>query len=259
MDQSDKKPQLSSSMLNMAAACGIQFQRVAAAVGTAVHKGVQKNLTAKLNKQLEVPLEDIKDTVRDALSGQFCEGVMLQTEEALDIEKTRGAAVDKAIALSALHYTAVAPAIHPAAIEEPFTIEMVNYPIDLGGKIDIIENGNTFRDTKTSGKTPAEDAARSLQVGVYSLSRQVANNGVLPVKATLDYLVATKVPKYEPRSIAPDKALIDYTLARYERLVTIIELVREGKQALQPATPDDWRCSAAWCGFAKSCKFYSGR
>jgi hypothetical protein len=272
----DKKPQLTQSMLNMAAGCGIQFQRrygfrfgvwpqeeiippgVAAAIGTAVHKGVERNLNAIIRMRVPIHIEEVKDAVRDSLSAQWCEGVMLQEEEAISPDDTKGKAIDQAIALSQLHYEIVAPKLAPMTIEQPFTVEMVSYPMDLGGKIDIIEHGNSIRDTKTSGKTPEADAARTLQVGCYALSRKV-ETGILPALATLDFLVKTKVPKYEPRTVVPDDRLVDYTLARFERLVTIIETVKAGKEAFQPAQPEDWRCSAKWCGYHASCKFWSGR
>jgi len=280
----NKKSQLHVSMLGTISACGIQFQRrygarfgiwpeeeiippgIALVIGISTHKAIQCNLDNKIRDGELLPREEVKQIARDAFSGIWQGGMTFSEEEAQNMSATQSAAIDMTIRLSDLHYTQLAPKLNPEAVEEPFVIELENYPFDLAGQIDIRESYKSknndiyslIRDTKTSGKTPSADTIRSIQMAMYSLGHKVLHKK-LPDRVFLDFLVKTKTPKLVILDAEPEEKWIAPLYHRIERFAEIIEAVKSGKQALTPANPDDWRCQERWCGYAQTCKYWSGR
>ena len=271
------KPQLSSSMISGMWKCGIQVQRrhgktlgigiedeiippgIAMAIGTSTHEVVAKNLIHKMKNQELLPRADYIDLARDNWI-MFYPDVMLTEEEAVNSKKTQGESTDKAIKLAAVHYDLVAPNLHPVAIEEKFVIEWPDYPYDLKGTKDLREN-NSIVDLKTSAKIASGNLANSIQMRMYSLDEVVNDRGI-PLNNHVDQLRYLKSgPKWARFTVAPTKTWIDQLLPHVERAITIIEAVKEGKQAMTPADPSDynWVCSKKWCGYAETCEFWSGR
>lgn len=269
------KPQLHVSMLDTMSRCGIQFQRrygyrfgvwdreeiiapgVAIGVGIAVDKSVNQNMTHKMQTGELLSLDEVRSIARDSFESTWGGGMMLSEDEAISIDDTKGEGVDTSVALAALHYKQVAPAILPLAVQEKFVIELKGFPVDIAGTKDIREE-NCIRDTKTKASTPPPDAAKSMQMATYAIAESV-RSGKYPAKVALDFLVKTKTPKVELREATPDPAWIDPVFRRIERAIQIIETVREGKQAFTPAQPDEWTCTKRFCGFAQTCPFWSGR
>jgi hypothetical protein len=183
------KPQLTQSMLDMMSRCGLQFQYrygykfdcyheeiimppgVALVIGSSVHAGVEKCLQHKIETGNLADHEEVMAAVEDTFNGIASKELMLTPDEASNIKQTISDARDDARGLATLHYGYVAPGIFPVAVEEPFVIELKDYPYDLSGKMDIREI-NSIRDTKTRAQTPSEDAARSMQLATYSLAHK---------------------------------------------------------------------------------------
>lgn len=269
------KPQLHVSMLDMMSRCGVQFQRrygarfgiwpqeeiippgIALGIGIAVDASVNANLSMKMQSGNLLSEEEVNDTARDAFENVWSQGMLLTEDEGRDINKTEGDAVDTSIALASLHHKVLAPEIVPLAIQERFVIELSGYPYDLSGTKDIRE-ADCIRDTKTSNKTPEPEAAKSMQMAMYSLAEKV-ERGALPKSVKLDFLVKNKTPKVEVREATPDESWISPLVRRIERTTEIIEAVKSGKQVLAPALPSDWICTKRFCGYAATCPFWSGR
>lgn len=270
------KPQLHISMLDMMSRCGIQFQRrygyrfdcwpreeilppgIALATGISVHKTVEANFKRKMESQgLLLDRQAVADIARDEFHNIWTAGMMLTEDEITDIKRTYGVNLDQTIALSLLHYDNLAPKINPVAVEEKFVITLKDYPYDLAGKKDIREK-DCLRDTKTKAASPPADAARSLQMAMYALSEKVAKRG-LPKKVSLDFLIKTKKPKIEIREAVPDDSWIQPLFRRIERACEIIQSVKEGKGHFTPADPESWICSQAYCGYARTCPYWSGK
>lgn len=269
------KPQLHQSMLDMMSRCGIQFQRrygarfdcaaqeeilppgIALVTGSSVHKSVEANLRNKMENDGQLlEREQVAAVARDALTELTNGELMLSEEEAVDIKATIGAAVDQTVALATLHHDILAPTIQPIAVEDRWVIELPDYPFDLSGQIDIREEG-ILRDTKTAKASPPADAARSLQMGMYVLAEQV--RGRMPKLVCLDYLVKTKTPKAITRETVPDDSMMSPVKARINRANEIIKSVNEGKGQFTPADPGHWCCTERFCGYARTCPFWSGR
>ena len=270
------RPQLHISMLNMMSKCGIQFQRrygarfdcwpeeeivppgIALVTGISVHKAVEANLKNKIESEGQLlPRTQVATIADDEFRGVWQGGMMLTEDEAANISKAFGSAVDQTVALALLHYDNLAPVIKPVAIEEKFVIKMDNYPYDLAGKKDIRE-ANAIRDTKTARAKPADDAVRSMQMACYSLAEKI-QRGKLPDSVKHDYLIKTKIPKAITLEAQPTMEWIDPLLRRIERAIEIIQSVKEGKGRFTPADPESWICQKKYCGFAVTCPYWSGK
>jgi len=269
------KPQLHVSMLNSLSKCGIQFQRrygarfgvwdseeiippsIALNVGSSVHKAVEKTLRAKMDEGKPLNDEAVAEIARDSFDGYWGQGVLLTDKEAENREKSKGVGLDQSVNLAVLHNRICQPVINPLAVEEKFVIKLKDYPIDLSGAKDVVEK-YSIGDTKTVGKTPPENAARSLQLAMYSLDYKI-KHGKLPMMVYNDYLVKNITPKHVRRTTQPKDSWITPLFRRIERFVEIIEAVKMGKQAFTPANPDDWICEKKYCGYSLTCPFWSGR
>lgn len=262
-------------MLDTMSRCGIQFQRrygarfgvwhqeeiiapgIAIGVGIAVDRSVNHNMTHKMQTGELLTVDEVRSIARDSFEDTWQGGMMLSEDEAVNMDGTKGDAIDTSVSLAALHHKLVAPAIVPLAVQEKFVIELKDYPVDIAGTKDIRE-ADCIRDTKTKAATPPQDAAKSMQMATYSIAESV-RSGKYPAKVALDFLVKTKTPKVELREAVPDPTWIDPVFRRIERAIEIIETVREGKQAFTPAVNDDWVCTKRYCGFSSTCPFASGR
>lgn len=260
----DKRPQLHATALSMQ--CGEAFRRryiegeiippgVAAIVGRATDEAVTRNLEHKMRTRELLSIEEIAETARDGLNQEWEKGVTFQPEEALvGPEKVKGEAVDKAVRLAVLHAKVRAPAIAPTHVQRKWTIELRGYPLDLVGKLDIQEGQETIRDTKTTSKAPATDAAeKSLQLTSYHLAAKVID-GHAPAKVALDFLIDTQSPRAMTLEATRDDDDYRPLLRRIETLTLAIE-----KGVFLPLNPDHWACSERFCGYARTCKYFVRR
>lgn len=258
------KPQLHQSALTTLSNCGVQYYRryilgekippaVAMVVGSATHKSIEMNLAAVIRGDAMLPVEQVKDVARDELEGLWKSGISLSDEELKEgMKAVKGAAIDTAIALSALHRTDLAPSLMPTAVERKFVLKLDGFPMDLAGQIDIQEGAARIRDTKTAAKSPSQtEADDSLQLTMYGLAAKVID-GIPPAEFALDALVKTKEPKLKTLKTTRTNSDFEMLLRRVERAVKVIE-----SGAFQPAKPTDWICSRRFCGFWNSCEFAS--
>lgn len=269
------KPQLHYSMLDMMSRCGIQFQRrygarfnvweneeiippnVALVTGISTHKSIEANLKNKIANSELLPRDQVLSVARDSVMGCYNAGMLFTEEETLDTKATVGEMVDLTVKLARLHYDEVAPRITPVAVEEKWVLVLKDQPYDLAGTIDVRE-ASALRDTKTAKSSPNQDDAKSLQMGVYSLAHNVLYDR-LPERVYIDALVKTKVPKAVTVEATPDASWFPPVFARINRAIEIIDAVKSGKKSFAPADPDHWCCTRKFCGYARTCPFWSGR
>lgn len=278
MIMSAPKPQLTQTIMNTLFGCGIKMQRkygerfgiwdsaepepmgIAAAVGIAVHHSVEHDMRNKMTFGAQLSPEQCGLLAVEKVQELFTFGVMLTDEESKNFDETRAAAMSLANRIAQFHNTDVGPTIDPIAVEQPFSIDVVGQPFELGGKIDLIDRSGIIIDTKTSDKNPGEGAARTLQTGIYALSYSVAHDGKLPDLIRCNYLVhGKKGIRLEVRECVPDQQLIDFVLARFESAVNLIVSAQKGNVALTPADLRGWVCTKDYCGFAKTCRYWSGK
>lgn len=253
------RPQLHATALNIQ--CGEAFRRrylegeiippgVAALVGSATDRAVTKNLQHKIETTGLLDVAEVADVARDSLEYGWQSGVKLDADEArLGLAKVKGQAADKAVRLAVLHATQKAPSIDPTHLQRRWSLELRGYPVDLVGTLDIQESG-TVRDTKTSGKAPAEDAAQtSIQLTAYHLAVKVLD-GKPPETVALDYLIDTKTPRALTLVSTRDGEDYQALLNRVEMIARAIET-----GTFLPVSPDHWMCCAKWCGYWDSCRY----
>ena len=261
----EKKKCLHQSSLGLLWKCGIAYEyryvkglkippNAAMISGSGTHKGIEKNLISKIDTKKFLPLDVVKDITRDETKNLWNQGIRLSEEEAQGgIRKAKGATIDKAVALSGLHYEKVAPLLNPTEVESEFILELEKYPYDIAGKIDIIEGNKSVRDTKTSGKCPNKNAADiSDQLTMYYLAQKI-KTGIAPEKLYLDYLYQTpknKICKNITIPTARNDEDLKVLLALIEQAMLVLK-----KGAFTPASPDFWMCSKKWCGYWNLCKF----
>jgi len=277
MQEETQKPQLTNSMLEQMARCGIQFQRrygarfgcwhseeivppgIALLTGISVHKSVEMNYRHKMAAEGQmIPRAEAEAITRDEFMNLWQAGVMLTEDEADNVKTVLGSSVDMSVRLAALHYDNVAPDVNPVAVEEPFVIEMKNYPYDLAGRKDV-RTATGIHDVKTKAASPPANAAQSNQMAMYALSEKVKPAGKLSEYVSLEFLVKTKTPKLVIRQAIPTEDWINPLLKRIEQMMKIIQAVKEGHIGFTPADPEHWCCQKKYCGFATDCDFWSGK
>lgn len=264
------KPQLHSTYLSMLTNCGEQYRRrviegeiippgVAIHIGRATHKGVERNLKAKARTGDLLELDDIQTTVAD----DFRHGWELESVRLLPDEVDRGMnvirdeALDMAVRLATLHAEELAPGIEPISerhVERQFAVELKDWPFDLAGTIDVQEK-TRIRDTKTSKKSiPQSDVDSSEQLTIYAIGAHINDNMPYPIEVVIDGLIKLKKPKEMTVTSNRDQIHVCRFL---DRLVPIIRTLEAG--IFLPANPAWWGCSKKWCGYASTCKYWSGR
>lgn len=281
--ETQEKPQLHQSMLDTLSHCGEQFRRrygarfgiadkeeivppgTALIVGSAVHSGVEHNLRHYLeNDHSYLPREQVEAITRDNVLGIWeSEGVALSPDEAINVSITKGQTVDMAIGLVRLHYDKVAPTLHPHLVEHQFVLELPRYPFDLSGRIDMIEKDGEavgVVDVKTKGRRMAANSWLSIQFMLYSLAvKKMQAIGRLPDYVRYDVLLKNKTPLYAPVTGIPSEDWLQPMFHRIERFAEILTAAKEGRMAFTPAKHEDWVCTEKWCGYARTCPFWTGR
>ncbi len=261
MQNTKRKPAMSESAFRMLIRCGMQYfwrymeglaipPGIAQVIGTATDVSVDTDLNFKKNTgKLRID-DEIRDIARDAVNVNWQKGIRLVGDELKESQKKlKGAAVDDAVTLSALHHKEIAPAIEPIEIQRRWRLELSGYPYDLTGVIDIEEAAKT-RDVKTSAKSPSWDEAhKSRQLTIYALARKITKATGWE-KQSLDYLIRTKTPKWMILETERSEQDFEAVFRLYERAMFIIE-----KGAFMPNT-DGWWCSDQYCGYwADKCPF----
>jgi len=255
------KPHISPSQINMFGRCQMQYEYRyiegiirppgrAAIRGRGTHAAIEADLTSKLATGALLPDEAIPDLARDATNAAWNDGVLLTREERdVPEDALRGQTVDSAIALAGLHHEELAPMIEPVHIEREVRIAAPNYPFDLMGIIDIQEQ-TCLRDTKTTTKSPPQNAADvNVAMTLYSLAVKIID-GKAPATLRLDHLVDTKTPKVMSQFSTRGPAEWQALLRRIEHIARAIEA-----GIFTPCSPDAWCCSEAWCGYWDMCPF----
>jgi hypothetical protein len=261
MDAKEKKLTIHQSTLATISRCGMQAYYlyiegirsapgVAALTGTATHKAVERNLREKMRSGNLLPVEEVRQAACEAVLDGWQGEVLLSDEEQGKSRDTLvGETIDRAVKLAELHAANAAPRIDPTACEQVFRLETKGR-IALEGTVDVVEgNKGVLRDTKTSGKAYAADAAaNSIQKDFYALMAEKSGLQVREFK--LDVLVgsARKLNYQEVSSQTPTDH--EPLLRRIDAAVRVFD-----SGAFMPADPTDWCCSPKWCGYWSRCPY----
>lgn len=259
---SEDRQHLSVSQINTFCRCGEQWRRryvegdivppnVSLLRGTGVHVGASTNYQQKIESGEDLPQADIVDAAVEGFKARrAAEGLSFTEEERqTGVRKVTGAAIDATARLAKLYADEEAPTVQPQFTEEKFCITLPG-DYDLIGVIDVADVEDNVCDLKTSGKSPAKNAAAtSLQLTVYAPGFK-ALTGRWPKEMRLSFLVDNKEPKRIVQATNPTRDDIEMLVCRFNQMV---QAIKSG--VYTPATPDNWCCSEKWCGYWRTCKY----
>jgi CRISPR/Cas system-associated exonuclease Cas4 (RecB family) len=162
-----------------------------------------------------------------------------------------GLLVDKGTTLVATYVEEFAPKRNPVAVEYEFEIYMPEeYEIyaPFVGRLDFLGRDHIL-EHKTAARSYSQSSVdSSMQVDAYYIVyRHLFNQ--YPSYFTFDVAVKTKVPKiqYDVVTTRTPYQLEIY----YERIQEAQALVE--KEQFPRTNPDNWYCSAKWCGYWEHC------
>jgi len=259
------------SQINMLYRCGEQYRRryvggertppgFAFARGRSADEATNKNLTEKMNTGMPLEIDDVYAAAADAFDAlvEREEHVVDGIYSDLEPEAAAGKAKDEAVAMAGLHAGEVAPSITPTAVQPRLEIAPSDVlPVTFVSILDVIDNKDVVRDTKTSQKTPTRTTADdSDQLTSQALAFQ-ATYGFEPVSLHLDYLVMT--PKrgtlnYVHQETTRTQADMGTFLNRAQTALRVIEA-----EVFLPAPTDSWACSERFCGYTATCPYFRGQ
>lgn len=266
------KPEMHQSDLLKLELCGEDYRRsvlekergfagfrLVCGIGT--HDSRTVNLKQKLKTKTDLPLSDVTDAARDCIVKQFGE-----TDVEPEVEQAGAPkavicqqAIDITVVLATWDYNVFQKPMKPLEVELGVKVELKNYPFDLAGTMDVIDElplvvGNAVRDCKTSKRTPPSDTAdKSEQLSLYSLLYETKYGHPCP-ELSLDYIVPLKTKVNTPRLIttrtrADQVAILNRLAMAYEATV---------KGVFVPCSSTHWKCSPTYCEFYNTCRYVNG-
>ena len=244
-------------------------------VGSAAHKGSAMNLTHKVANDGELlPLDEVTEITSKSLNEECDreEGVSKDGIKKIT-RKEQGELVDESVRFAKIHYDHVAPVVNPgkakvvvdgeemevANVERPYVLNMKNYPFNLAGTIDLVdedEQGVCVRDSKTARRSPAPFKAQSsIQGTAYTMALHYMDKIPYPIGFGLDYLVKLKDPKNDKhvhqrseRHLEGEKVF----LRIFEMACKVID-----NQCWMPAEPGGFSSPCNYCEYRHGdCVYY---
>lgn len=207
--------------------------------GRAVHRGQEFNFRQKIESRKDLPLKEVQEFTAAAFEEEAPE---------TDFQKEKpGQVKDSTIELATLYHNEMAPTIQPKAVEQRVEVAFDNTDYTLLGYIDLIDENNRIRDTKTAKQTPSKTATRdNLQLAAYSIMHRTIT-GENETGVSLDYLVSLKTPKIvtlEATITAADRARFLNTMASITRAIKL--------EVFFP-NHNSFLCTPEHCGYWDQC------
>jgi hypothetical protein len=217
-------------------------------VGSGTHEAVERTLRAKLDTGALLEDDEVRAVAAESVTRRWQEEPpALDEDEMVRGEPVvRGAAIDMAAALAALHNRQVAPTITPTHVERTIVLSTPDLDVDIVTRIDV-QTAEAIHDTKTSAKAPSESELRSAQFGLYVAAVRAAD-GRSPQRIQLDALCKTKTPK--ALSLVGEVTDAD-AAAALDRMARVSAGISAG--TFVPADPTSWVCTPRFCGWYDSC------
>lgn len=208
--------------------------------GIAVHKAVEVNMEQKIDSKVDVPVEQMLDAYSDSWDEVGSDGFQVEEDE------DEGEMKDKGIELTKLHHSEVSPTIQPLWVERPVQFDING--VTFSGQIDTVDEMKRVRDTKTTARAPRPEQYLMNMTG-YALSvRQLT--GEVETDTVLDYLIATKKPRYLP--ITAGGPVTDKAINQFANTVDAVAGAIDAGRFV-PNGVQNGACS--WCGYAAQCSY----
>lgn len=214
--------------------------RAALTVGGAVDVGTTANYKQKIETKQDLAVND----VLDIYSSEFDKRAIGTDWDGEDSGKQK----DLGARLVKFFQEVAAPKIQPVAVQEAFRIETTaGYAI--GGTMDLIDDKQIIRDTKTSAKSYQEDAVSdSIQAAMYDFAYE-AKHGVPAKGFAFDVVTKTKEPKYQEVTGVVSS---NQRQRLFESINIMHSQIQRGEYNYAPEGA--WWCSKDWCGYWSQCK-----
>jgi len=260
------KPSISSTRLETMWRCGEQYRRryvehevippgIALLVGTGVHAGAQTNFAQKIETHVDLPIDEV---IEAAVAG-FESRLRKESYELTREEASRGArrviaeATDQVAAMAEILAIEVVADYQPVAVEVATLVELPG-PMNMIMVTDLRDDEGRVTDFKTAGRKKSPDEVhRSTQLTAYAVAYRV-DMGCDPTEVRLDTLLKTKKVERQVLVSRRDDADYDVLAARIDATVKAIEA-----GIYVPTSPTNWQCSERWCGYARTCPYFSQR
>jgi RecB family exonuclease len=221
--------------------------------GIAVHRAVEIDMSQKISTRVDLPVGDMLDAYDTSWTAETVNG------HATDKDEDPGVVKDAGYSLVKLYHQEVAPKIQPVLVEEPvqFRIngQLYTGQIDVAQRVideETWEDKLEIRDTKTTARTPKEDAYVLAMTG-YAISQR-QKTGEVESDIVLDYLVATKTPQY--KEIRYGGPVSDDQIRRFANVIgNVAENIKSRR--FVPNGIVGGACS--WCGYTDVCPAYLER
>lgn len=270
---------LHNSHLSMLFACGEKFRRryingerepqtSPLFVGSVVHKTVSDGLRTKLSGQ---PLPSAKE-LTEMVDVNVQEGWPDDLDEGLEERATKeGVRSDASAAVMAYRPVADKLVFLDAArlpsgqlpVEFKWVLTLEGLPYELQGEVDLLvadgADGYGIRDMKVRAKAASKgEADSSQQLSMYAMALAVL------LKQRSNFVAIDTILKPGKRREAQVKSQESVRDEKDDEVVlnrigAAIAAIESG--VFLPANTDDWRCSEAFCGFARdgSCPYFRKR
>lgn len=246
-----KMPEYHQSSIAMFLKCPRQYMyrymmnmvmppKAALTLGRAFDKGVNANLIQKITTRKDAPLELLVDTFSDEFEKE--------SKTTIWEDEKPGDQKDLGVKMLGVYHKEAAPKIQPKTVQDAFRIE-TDKGYALGGTLDLTDESDFIRDTKTSKASYQEDAVSdSLQATMYDFAHEV-KTGVKAKGFAFDVVTKTKVPKYQ-------EVKGEVSQGQRERMFESIDLMHKqiNRGEFQYAPEGAWWCSKSWCGYWSQCK-----
>lgn len=260
------KPYISSSRMETFWRCGEQYRRryeeneiippgIALLVGSGVHTGAETNFRQKIETHVDLPIDDVIDA---AIAG-FESRIHRDSFELTAEEQSRGAkrviaeATDQVAAMAEILAVEVVPDYQPIAVEVATLIELPGTH-DLLTITDLRDDQGRVTDFKTAGrKKNQHEVDSSMQLTAYAAAYR-KDHGNDPAEVRLDTLLKTK--RVDRQLLVSRRDESDYEVLG-NRIDSTLAAINAG--IFTPTSPTNWQCSERWCGYARTCPFFSKR
>lgn len=255
---------LSQSKINMWSRCQEQFRRryvendiippkIAARIGTGLHKGAQVNHVAKRITHKDEPLSVVQDAARDGYVSAIQDGVFFPPEEVSGARKQLAEGVDITTSLAKIYHESLAPLVQPDLVEEKLILEVDELPIPFSGIIDVYTVDRWWIDLKSADKKwPISKVNNDIQATLYN-ELIMERTGSYPKKLSFEVFTKTK---FEHQTVETTRTPQDFAVL-IRRAKTMLASIKAG--VFVPADPSSWLCSPNWCGYWNSCKYIPAR
>jgi putative RecB family exonuclease len=208
-------------------------------LGRSVHKGIEENYKQKKDSKIDLPLNKVLEIFSESFD-------RAQKEEEINWEEDTPAEIkDTGIELLKVYQKDIAYKIQPVLVEEGFELEFENVAYTLKGYLDLIDQDKIIRETKTSKRSYALDAALTdIQLTAYNLAYKYLK-GEDPNSLCFDVVVKNKHPKVQ--TITSPKR----TQAELDRFLKVMAYVSKAIKEGIFYPNENFMCKV--CGYRDRC------